>query len=75
MPIIIARDLPAAEILKKESIFALSDQSAQRQDIRPLKIGIVNLMTKKNSNGDPVITTAFNESVAIGYSLGTHGES
>lgn len=47
MPIIIARDLPAAEILKKESIFALSDQSAQRQDIRPLKIGIVNLMPKK----------------------------
>ena len=47
MPIIIAQDLPAAKILKAESIFALTDHSAQQQDIRPLKIGIVNLMPNK----------------------------
>lgn len=47
MPIIIPQDLPAAKVLSEENIFALSDRSASQQDIRPLKIGIVNLMPNK----------------------------
>lgn len=47
MPITIPEGLPAAEILEKENIFALFQKQALHQDIRPLKIAIVNLMPKK----------------------------
>ena len=47
MPIIIPKDLPAYEILEKESVFLMNENRASIQDIRPLKIGLVNLMPKK----------------------------
>ncbi|MEG0129675.1 homoserine O-acetyltransferase MetA [Clostridium sp.] len=47
MPIIIPRDLPAKEVLENENIFVMSEGRAYTQDIRPIKIGIVNLMPKK----------------------------
>lgn len=47
MPINIPDALPAKEILESEKIFAIEDESAKRQDIRPLKIVILNLMPKK----------------------------
>lgn len=47
MPIIIPKDLPAYEILEKESVFLMNENRASNQDIRPLKIGLVNLMPKK----------------------------
>lgn len=47
MPINIPNGLPAKEILESEKIFALEEEAAQKQDIRPLKIVILNLMPKK----------------------------
>ena len=47
MPIRIKDDLPASKILESENIFVMSDQRAMTQDIRPLKIVIVNLMPTK----------------------------
>ena len=47
MPIKLPKDLPAAEILSKENVFALSDIKAAHQDIRPLQLLIVNLMPDK----------------------------
>lgn len=47
LPIIIAQDLPAAKVLKQETIYAIKDQQAKHQDIRPMKIGIINLMPDK----------------------------
>lgn len=47
MPINIPNDLPAAETLKKENIFVMTKGQAQAQDIRPLKILLVNLMPTK----------------------------
>ncbi|MEG2544076.1 MAG: homoserine O-succinyltransferase [Longicatena sp.] len=47
MPINIPNGLPAKEILESEKIFALEEDIAKRQDIRPLKIVILNLMPKK----------------------------
>ena len=47
MPINIPSDLPAKGILEGEKIFALEDDVAKKQDIRPLKIAILNLMPKK----------------------------
>jgi homoserine O-succinyltransferase len=47
MPVIIPQDLPATEILQNENIFVMNEQRALTQDIRPLKIAIVNLMPTK----------------------------
>ncbi|NPA35252.1 MAG: homoserine O-succinyltransferase [Chlorobi bacterium] len=47
MPIKIPDNLPAREILESENIFVMADRRAVRQDIRPLKILIFNLMPLK----------------------------
>ena len=47
MPIRIPDDLPAAETLRKENIFVMTEQRATTQQIRPLEILLVNLMPKK----------------------------
>lgn len=47
MPVKIPDSLPAAAILGSENIFVMSEARAQRQDIRPLKLLILNLMPNK----------------------------
>jgi homoserine O-succinyltransferase/O-acetyltransferase len=47
MPIKIPVTLPAYDVLKREGVMVMSEDAAQRQDIRPLQIGLVNLMPKK----------------------------
>ena len=47
MPVKINDDLPAYSILESENIFVMSEQRADTQDIRPLKILIMNLMPTK----------------------------
>ena len=47
MPIKIPNNLPAAEILLKENIFVMTETRAMTQDIRPLRMLLLNLMTKK----------------------------
>lgn len=47
MPINIPNDLPAYRTLVQENIFVMSQTKASTQDIRPLKIAIVNLMPTK----------------------------
>jgi len=47
MPIKIPNDLPAAKVLQSENIFIMDEDRAMRQDIRPLKIIILNLMPLK----------------------------
>ncbi len=47
MPLIIPNSLPAAEALQSENIFTMDRARAVSQDIRPLKIVIVNLMPTK----------------------------
>jgi len=44
MPIKISRDLPAYNALMGERVFVITGDRAERQDIRPLKVAIVNLM-------------------------------
>ncbi|MDR2370048.1 MAG: homoserine O-succinyltransferase [Treponema sp.] len=44
MPIKIPIALPAYNALKNENVFVMTDDRAEHQDIRPLKVGIVNLM-------------------------------
>ena len=47
MPIRIPNDLPAVKALEKENIFVMTERRAITQDIRPLKILLLNLMPKK----------------------------
>ena len=47
MPVKIPNNLPAAGILENENIFVMYDERAYHQDIRPLKILILNLMPTK----------------------------
>ena len=47
MPIRVQNDLPAKKILEEENIFMMDENRSLRQDIRPLKIAILNLMPLK----------------------------
>lgn len=47
MPLRLPDKLPAIELLKKENIFVMDDSRATSQDIRPLRIVILNLMPLK----------------------------
>ncbi len=47
MPINVPNNLPAIEELKKENIFVMEQERATQQDIRPLKIALLNLMPVK----------------------------
>ena len=47
MPITLPATLPAFDVLSREGVNVMSDVRAARQDIRPLKIGLLNLMPKK----------------------------
>ena len=47
MPLRLPDRLPAIDLLKKENIFVMDDTRAHNQDIRPLKIVVLNLMPLK----------------------------
>ncbi len=47
MPVIIPDDLPASSILQEENVFIMHEQRAIHQDIRPLRLAILNLMPQK----------------------------
>jgi len=47
MPITLPATLPAYDVLSREGVMVMSQDAAGRQDIRPLRIGLLNLMPKK----------------------------
>ena len=47
MPIKIPNELPAVRVLENENIFVMTEKRAMTQDIRPLKILLLNLMPNK----------------------------
>ena len=47
MPITLPENLPAYDVLSKEGVMVISPDRAAHQDIRPLRIGLLNLMPKK----------------------------
>ncbi|RXZ84215.1 homoserine O-succinyltransferase [Paenibacillaceae bacterium] len=49
MPIKVPDNLPAKEILNNENIFVMDESLAYKQDIRPLRIAILNLMPTKET--------------------------
>lgn len=47
MPVKIPDDMPATQILESENVFVMKESRAESQDIRPLKILILNIMPTK----------------------------
>ena len=47
MPIKLPSNLPAFDVLTREGVMVMDEDVASRQDIRPIKIGLLNLMPKK----------------------------
>ncbi len=47
MPIKLPSNLPAFDVLTREGVMVMPEDAAAHQDIRPLKIGLLNLMPKK----------------------------
>ncbi|AEE17525.1 homoserine O-acetyltransferase MetA [Treponema brennaborense] len=69
MPIKIQSDLPACSILENENIFVMTDQRAVCQDIRPLKIAIVNLMPTKIATETQLLRLLGNTPLQVEISL------
>lgn len=53
MPIRVQDELPAVNFLREENVFVMTASRATGQEIRPLKVLILNLMPK-DRNGEPV---------------------
>ena len=47
MPIKLPSTLPAYAVLKREGVMVMGADAAYKQDIRPLRVGLLNLMPKK----------------------------
>ena len=69
MPIRIPSRLPAREILENEYIFVMDELRAIRQDIRPLKILVLNLMPTKETTETQLIRLLSNTPLQINLTL------
>ena len=75
MPIKIQKDLPAKEILERENIFVMDENRALHQDVRPIQIGILNLMPVKEDTELQLLRALSNTPLQIDVSfltLSTH---
>lgn len=69
MPIKIPSALPARETLENENIFVMDEYRALHQDIRPLRIAILNLMPTKITTETQLIRVLSNTSLQIELTL------
>lgn len=65
MPLKILDKLPAIKLLQKENIFVMNESRASHQDIRPLKIIILNLMPLKISTETDLLRLLSNSPLQI----------
>ncbi len=75
MPLIIPDKLPAGDLLQKENIFVMHDAAAIKQDIRPLRILMVNLMPDKAATETQLARVLANSPLQVELTLlrmGTH---
>ncbi len=69
MPVNVPLNLPAIELLKKENIFVMDDSRASKQDIRPLKILVLNLMPVKITTETDLVRLLSNSPLQIELTL------
>jgi len=71
MPVKVQDNLPAIETLKDENIFIMSEQRAVSQDIRPLKILLLNLMPTKIVTETQILRLISNTALQVEVDLMT----
>ena len=69
MPIRIQADLPAIEVLEAENIFVMTYDRAAGQDIRPLKIALLNLMPTKTETETQLLRLLGNTPLQVDVEL------
>lgn len=69
MPIKIPDNLPAKEILASENIFVMGEDRALHQDIRPLRIAILNLMPTKIATETQILRLLGNSPLQVEVTL------
>lgn len=69
MPIKISNNLPAFTTLQNENIFVMKDDVASHQDIRPLKVAILNLMPKKIETETQILRLLSNTPIQVDIEL------
>jgi homoserine O-succinyltransferase/O-acetyltransferase len=69
MPVIIPETLPARAILEGENIFVMREQRALAQDIRPLRLVILNLMPTKIATETQILRLMANNALQIEVTL------
>ena len=69
MPLNLPDKLPAIELLKQENIFVIDHSRATRQDIRPLRIVILNLMPLKITTETDLVRLLSNTPLQIEISF------
>lgn len=69
MPIKIPDSLPAKEILTNENIFIMDEQRAAHQDVRPLRIAILNLMPTKITTETQILRLIGNTPIQVEVEL------
>lgn len=65
MPIRVQNDLPAKEILEQENIFVMDETRAVHQDIRPIRIGLLNLMPLKEDTELQILRSLSNTPLQV----------
>ena len=65
MPIKIDSNLPAHKLLENENIFVMTEERAVSQDIRPLKILILNLMPTKIETETQILRLLSNSPIQV----------
>ncbi|HJV47397.1 MAG TPA: homoserine O-succinyltransferase [Bacillota bacterium] len=69
MPIKVPDNLPAMEVLSQENIFVMGESRAYQQDIRPLKIVIMNLMPTKETTETQLLRLLGNSALQVEVDL------
>jgi homoserine O-succinyltransferase len=69
MPIVIPKNLPAYKTLKEENVFVMEEKRAIKQDIRQIKIAIVNLMPTKEVTETQLIRMLANTPLQVDLHL------
>ncbi|MGC8823437.1 MAG: homoserine O-acetyltransferase MetA [Bacteroidales bacterium] len=69
MPINVPDRLPAIDVLRKENIFVMTESTAIHQDIRPLRIAVLNLMPIKQTTETQIIRMLSNSPLQIELEL------
>lgn len=65
MPIRVQNDLPVKEILERENIFVMDEFRATHQDIRPIRIGLLNLMPLKEETELQILRSLSNTPLQV----------